>query len=383
MNEKGLAKVLIVDDLSTNVELLQVYLEEEGYNILTASNGKEAWEITQRELPDIILLDVMMPVMDGYEACRLIKSNTITENIPVVMVTSLNEVSSRIAGIEAGADDFLSKPFNIYELLARVRSLIRIKKYNSQILDQNRVFEKELEIAKKVQEAILPANNEVIFKGLTLHYRYIPSQKLGGDYFNVIQLADNKIGIFLSDVMGHGVAASLITMVLKTLFDNHVHRIDSPSDFLFTLNNELQKIFGEILIYATAIYIIVDQKNRKLYYANGAHPPALLYNNTKSDIMQLQCQGTILGIFKDTKYKTIEMSYEPNDQIFLYTDGLTDVENIQEEPFGDERLLKIVGENKELAPKELIETLLENLYQFASDESFEDDINILCVRLDD
>ncbi|HEO65638.1 MAG TPA: serine/threonine-protein phosphatase, partial [Spirochaetes bacterium] len=226
-------------------------------------------------------------------------------------------------------------------------------------------------------------DNEVTFKGLTIQYRYIPSQKLGGDYFNVIQLADNKIGIFLSDVMGHGVAASLITMVLKTLFDNHVHRIDSPSDFLFTLNNELQKIFGEILIYATAIYIIVDQKNRKLYYANGAHPPALLYNNTKSDIMQLQCQGTILGIFKDTKYKTIEMSYEPNDQIFLYTDGLTDVENIQEEPFGDERLLKIVGENKELAPKELIETLLENLYQFASDESFEDDINILCVRLDD
>ncbi len=382
MSEKGLAKVLIVDDLSTNVELLQVYLEEEGYSILTASNGKEAWKITQQELPDIILLDVMMPVMDGYEACRLIKSNPSTENIPVVMVTSLNEVSSRIAGIEAGADDFLSKPFNIYELLARVRSLIRIKKYNSQILDQNRVFEKELEIAKKVQEAILPADNEVIFKGLTLHYRYIPSQKLGGDYFNVIQLADNKIGIFLSDVMGHGVAASLITMVLKTLFDNHVYRMDSPSDFLFTLNNELQKIFGEILIYATAIYIIVDQKNRKLYYANGAHPPALLYNNTNADIIQLQCPGTILGIFRDAKYETLEMSYEPNDQIFLYTDGLTDVENIQEEPFGDERLLKIVGENKELAPKELIETLLEKLYHFAHEDSFEDDINILCVRLD-
>ncbi|MDH4128743.1 MAG: response regulator, partial [Spirochaetota bacterium] len=200
MKEKNAPKVLIVDDLATNIDLLQAYLEEEGYNILKASNGKQGWELALKELPDIILLDVMMPIMDGYEACKLIKNNKLTNNIPVVMVTSLNEVSSRIAGIEAGADDFLSKPFNIYELLARVKSLLRIRQYNSQILDQNRIFQKELEIAKRVQEAIIPENNPDL-EGLILHYQYIPCQTLGGDYFNYIELSEGRVAIFLSDVM--------------------------------------------------------------------------------------------------------------------------------------------------------------------------------------
>lgn len=381
MKEKKLAKVLIVDDLATNVDLIKAYLEEEGYAILTASNGKEAWEIAQKELPDIILLDVMMPIMDGYEACRLIKGNKSTENIPVVIITSLSETSSRIEGLEAGADDFLSKPFNIYELLARVKSLVRIKKYYTQILDQNRVFQEELEIAKKVQEAILPSNNFKI-EGLSLNYKYIPCKTVGGDYFNFVQLPDNQFGIFLSDVMGHGVAGSLITMVLKTFFDSLVRKVKKPSDFLFELNNELQTIFGDILIYATAIYLIIDLKNKKLLYSNGGHPSALLFNQKKSEIEELKCKGTILGIFKDATYETYERKLDMNDQVLLYTDGITDVEDSNDRMLGDERLHDIVKQNKALDPKKLIEILLKEVYKYAKEEHFEDDINLICFRLD-
>jgi len=382
MKDKA-AKVLIVDDLATNVELLQVYLEEEGYNIITASNGKEAWETTQKEIPDIILLDVMMPIMDGYEACKLIKSNKQTENIPVVMVTSLNEVSSRIAGIEAGADDFLSKPFNIYELLARVKSLVRIREYYSQILDQNRVFEKELEIAKKVQTAILPDASDFSMEGLSFHFQYIPSQKIGGDYFNFVKLPDNKVGIFLSDVMGHGVAASLITMVLKALFDSHAPKHNDPSEFLYQLNNELHRVFGEILIYATAIYMIIDLNSKTLRYANGAHPPALLFNKEMRDITELTSKGTVLGIFKDTEYQTYETQLKAHDQILLYTDGITEAENEGGESFGDMHFFDVIKESKALGPRDIIGTLLKKVYQFSGSQSFEDDINIICLRLED
>ncbi len=382
LDDKNKSKVLIVDDLPTNIELLQVYLEEEGYQIYTASNGKEAIKVAEKENPDIILLDVMMPIMDGYEACRIIKRTSATENIPVVMVTSLNESSSRIAGIEAGADDFLSKPFNIYELLARVKSLIRIKKYYSQILDQNRVFEKELEIAKKVQEAILPDENDFNIDKLSFHYQYIPCYRISGDYFNFVKLSNNRIGIFLSDVMGHGVASSLITMVLKTLFDKHVYNVNQPGEFLFLLNNELQKIFGEILIYATAIYIIIDVENKKIYYANGAHPPALLFSKEINNIEELYSKGTILGVFKDSEYETLEHDFNPNHQILLYTDGITDVENKDGKNFGDLEFFDIVSSNKNLGPREMIGILLKKLYQFSPDESFEDDINLLCIRFD-
>lgn len=375
------AKVLIVDDLATNIELLQVYLEEEGYNILTATNGKEAWETTKKELPDIILLDVMMPIMDGYEACRLIKNDPQTESIPVVMVTSLNEVSSRIAGIEAGADDFLSKPFNIYELLARVRSLIRIKQFNFQILDQNRVFEKELAIAKKVQEAILPDESDIQYDGLSLSFNYNPSLKLGGDYFNVVRFPDNRIGIFMADVMGHGIAASLITMVLKTLFDTHSNNFKSPNDFLFKLNNELEKIFGDILIYATAIYIIVDVKERKMIYSNAAHPSAFLFKPSGDSLEELQCKGTVLGIFKDAEYELIERALEPEEKVFIFTDGLTDLENPQNEGFGEDRLKEFINKNRDQDTKIFVKNLVEVINNFAEGQNFEDDVNIICFNL--
>ncbi len=381
MKEKNSPKVLIVDDLQTNVELLQAYLEEEGYTILTASNGKMAIEIAQEELPDIILLDVIMPVMDGYEACHLIKENKATKNIPVVMVTSLNEVSSRIAGIEAGADDFLSKPFNIYELLARVKSLIRIKQYNYRIIEQNRIFQKELEIAEKVQKAILP-DKSLKLNGITLHYEYIPCQSLGGDYVNFIELADNRVGIFLADVMGHGVAASLITMVLKTLFDNLAYQMKTPSDFLFALNNGLHAIFGEILIYATAIYVIIDLKNKRFYAANGGHPAGLLFNPNKPELEELHSKGTILGIFKDTQYTDYIKEIEPNDQFLLYTDGLTDVQDEADNEFGEAKLYDIVSRYKNLAPKPFIESILNEIYQFANVETFTDDINMISFKLD-
>ena len=191
MNKPPNARILVVDDEPQNIRLLQIRLQADGYTVLAANSGQEALELMQAEAPDLILLDIMMPGMNGFEVCQQIRAGETTQFIPVVMVTALSEKEDRIRAIEAGADDFISKPFDSHEVLARVRSLVRIKKYHDALEEANRELrlhnerlDKELQMASEIQDSLMPQGITDLL-GFRIVSHYTPAVVVGGDFFDL------------------------------------------------------------------------------------------------------------------------------------------------------------------------------------------------------
>jgi diguanylate cyclase (GGDEF)-like protein len=222
-NHKG-AKILIVDDIAANIQLQRAYLTVLGYDTIVARNGEEALEKVYQEKPDLILLDVMMPKLNGFETCRRLKDNNETRYIPIIMVTALNEIEDKMRGIEAGADDFISKPFNKLELLARVKSLLRIKHLHNEL-------QQKIEELEKAQERL---RELAITDGLTelYNYRYFQehlTQELQrserhGSNVSVIMLDIDFFKIY-NDTHGH-LAGDKVLKDIAYLLKNNIRRID-------------------------------------------------------------------------------------------------------------------------------------------------------------
>ena len=179
-------KILVVDDEPRNVKILQIQLQARGYDVLTAGDGAEALQIIANELPDLILLDINMPKVDGFEVVERVRANKKTEFIPIVMITALRDTQeNRIKAVEAGADDFIEKPFNSFEVLARIKSLLRIKHYHDTLEKHNARLETELQMARSVQEIIIPQNGTQDLAGFHIASYCYPALAVGGDFFDI------------------------------------------------------------------------------------------------------------------------------------------------------------------------------------------------------
>ena len=199
------AKILVVDDEPRNVKILQIQLQARGYTVLTASDGAEALQIISEDIPDLILLDINMPKVDGFEVVTRVRADKKTEFIPIIMITALRDThENRIKAVEAGADDFIEKPFNSFEVLARIKSLLRIKLYHDTLEQHNTRLETELQMARSVQEIIIPPNGVQELAGFQIASYSCPALAVGGDFFDVWEIDENRVGVLISDVMGHG-----------------------------------------------------------------------------------------------------------------------------------------------------------------------------------
>ncbi|MCW2278508.1 PP2C family protein-serine/threonine phosphatase [Heliophilum fasciatum] len=382
------AVILVVDDVVTNVELMKLQLSRAGYQILTASNGEEALEIIRRSLPDLILLDVMMPGMNGFEVCAALKDDPHTQLIPVVLVTALHEVEDRIKGIEAGADDFISKPFNRVELLTRVRSLLRIRKLYRQlersyqeIEAKNAILTEELKMARHVQQHLLPAKYPALSK-LTFSVVYRPTIEIGGDFYDFLNVSDQEVGLFLSDVSGHGVSAAMLTMVISTIMRAVAQKVQEPGAVLKQINEQFSTMVeGELTgTFVTAFSVLINQATGEVKYGNAGHPTPILIRGDGRTVERLDTDGFPLGLFDYSNYEQKVVQMEPGDKLVLYTDGIYDVMNKQRRILGMNKFMDIVWELRQLDAHSLSDEIMRRIHDFAGGAAQPDDICLMVVE---
>jgi len=380
---KRKAKILVVDDEQRNVRLLSVILRAEGYEILQGYSGEEALEKAQKESPDLILLDIMMPSIDGYDVCKRLREIEQTKAIPIVMITALRELNDKIKALDVGADDFISKPFDRFEVLARVRSSLRVKRLYDKLEKQNQILESELVMAREVQQALLPKDiNAKMPPNLEFCCKYIPALAVGGDFFDIAKISPNVIGVFIADVMGHGAQPALITVLIKTLLSELFHEVQTPAELLSELNRRYNALVRQTGIFTSAFYLTVDVSKRKVIFSNAGHPPALLIHREKFQLSQLVREsGLALGLAGDYNYQNHESKLERGDTILLYTDGLSDITNQNGKVFGLENLKSVVTDNLKLQNATLIQTILSAIDKFTGNAPNSDDITVLAIGL--
>ena len=382
-------KILAVDDEIDILQLVEMTLTSDGFEVITASNGIEALEQVKVHMPDLILLDLMMPEMDGFEVIEHLKQTPEMRNIPVIMLTARAQTHERIEGLSAGADDYITKPFELEELKLRIESILahtRKTKYINPLVgalgdwfteDGVEQFAEHLRAASAIQQHLLP-QSEPELAGFDISGLLESSMLISGDFYDFVPLEDDRLGIVIADVRGKGIPAALLMVMIRTSLRLVCREDMSPSSVLKRVN-DLLVIDTAPDFFVTMVYGIVDPNSMTFTYSNAGHCYPMLLRGEK--IEELQTGGMILGCFGFAEFETETIELESGNKILFYTDGLTEAEfEADGECYGEERLKRVFKENNNLPADELCRKIREDLSSFCGTGQQKDDITIVAIK---
>jgi sigma-B regulation protein RsbU (phosphoserine phosphatase) len=380
-------RLLLVEDSSTMRRMLAMYLKEEGYEVQTANDGNDGLEKVREEpWPELILTDYEMPDLDGAGLCRAIKADKELRSIPVLMLTTLGETHNKIAGLEAGADDYIQKPKSpedFKEMFARIRAHLRIADLRLELADRNRLLESahkkltfELDLARKVQFALMPRPPKP--RGvLELAVRYTPANQLGGDVYDFYRLENNRLGILVADVSGHGVNSAMLSGMVKALAAPLSIAVLEPGEMLAGLDVATEQYFPEGY-FCTGFYLIADEETGLVRYAGVGHPPAIVVG--PGGPRTLPSNPGMLGIGMVDGTAGDADRLEPGESLIIYTDGLTDAMDPSDVLFGEDRLKTLLQSHHGADPTEILNRVDDALNKHTSPGRPADDINIIVLQ---
>ncbi len=386
-------KILIVDDEPFNVDYLEQELEDLGYDSINASNGQEALNLISAESPDMVLLDIMMPVMDGFEVLEKMKANENWRHIPVVVISAMSDMDSVTKGIEMGADDYLPKPFDPILLLARLKACLEKKRLYDLEQKYLKGLERELEIGREIQADFLPG--EILQPaGWEIAAFFQAAREVAGDFYDVFQISEKKIGLILGDVVDKGVGAALYMALFRSLLRAAFNPALSPNSFrdhnssendhvallnkAVMLTNEYICRIHHSAAYATLFFGLLNLHSGELDYIDAGHELPLILNKGKVRLT-LQPSGPGLGIFEEAVFEVKSVQLHKGDILLVYSDGVTDVQNGRGEIFGEENFSRLL-KYKTLTTESLLDHIDSSLRDFMGETPQYDDITLLAVR---
>ena len=317
--------ILIVDDTATNLDIVRSVLAAEGFRTLTAGDGRTARHLSRTRQPDLILLDVLMPGESGFETCAQLKSDPATADIPIIFLSSLDDVKSKVAGLKIGGVDYIAKPVHGEEVLARVRVHLRIRENNRALVAQQR---ERLDQLRNAQQAILVRPEDCPEAQFAVYYK--PLEEAGGDFYDVVPLGAGIFAYFVADISGHGVSAAFLTAAVKALLRQYAGPMFSPEDTMHGVDSVMGQMLGEEQ-YLTACYARLNLQTHRLTVVSAGHPPLILLGHSgEPQIVELDSDP--LGMFGAAILHRRDLRVSSGDRFFMYSDGL-----IESSPGGGRR----------------------------------------------
>ncbi|MEJ9114937.1 fused response regulator/phosphatase [Bacillus paramobilis] len=344
--------ILIVDDNPVNIFVIEKILKQAGYQDLVSLNSaQELFEYihfgkdsSRHNEIDLILLDIMMPEIDGLEVCRRLQKEEKFKDIPIIFVTALEDANKLAEALDIGAMDYITKPINKVELLARMRVALRLKSELNWHKEQEENLRNELDLATQVQRNLL--SSPLREDHIKIEASYLPSFKLAGDMYYWYKIDENRYGIILLDVMGHGISASLVCMFISSVLRETIKSLIDPELVIKDLNKYMTLLHNEnddIPYYFTAIYLVVDTEKGTIEYVNAGHPSGYVLVD-EANVVELNHGSCAVGFFDEIKVKKTVIPFEKNAQIVLFTDGV--LEAIAHDEFEAEEKLRAFTERK-------------------------------------
>lgn len=378
-------KILIIEDEAINQLILKQSLEKQGYKVAISSDGKAGLAKAKIFEPALIICDWMMPQMSGLEVCQAIKADPKLTNIFFILLTARTELQDRIDGLDSGADDFLNKPIQPSELLARVRAGLRIYQSAQNLrtvtealqAQQQRLCE-ELSQAANYVTSLLPKS---LSGKVEIASQFLPSEQLGGDCFDFYWLDENHLVLYVLDVSGHGLGAALPSVSMQQVMRSQSlpnTNFYDPTSVMKGLN-QIFRMSTQNPRFFTLWYGVYNQSQQTLTYASAGHPPAILITPS-GEIQSIGQSGQLpIGMFKDSTYQSNQCKIETGSILYSFSDGLYEIQSKEGATWTYEGLSEMIRQLHQSGSVALAD-VIETIHRIQQIESFEDDCSIIQIR---
>jgi phosphoserine phosphatase RsbU/P len=395
-------RVLLIEDNPGDARLIEMMLAEadgDSFELRHADRLEHGLQELGSGSIDIVLSDLSVPDSHGLETFQRLHARA--PHVPIIVLSGLNDTTVALNAVHQGAQDYLIKGEVDGQLLARAmryaierkRMSEQLHRYAAELREKNAQLESDFNMAREIQQIFLP-NQYPTFphsvspedSALKFSQRYIPAAAVGGDFFDILAITDSTAGVFICDVMGHGMRAALITAIMRGLIEELMPVAADAGRFLTEINRSLRAILRRTRepFLATAFYAIADSEAGELRFANAGHPSPFRLQRGANEVQPLKVydprHGPALGLFEKTDYPTCRCPFAPNDLVFLFTDGIYEVTNAESEEYGQERLLQAVRKRIQMPAEELFGDLLVEAQKFSGRSDFEDDVCLVGVE---
>jgi sigma-B regulation protein RsbU (phosphoserine phosphatase) len=380
-------RLLVVDDVEMNRDLLSRRLKQQGHEVATAENGRQALEMIRADAFDLVLLDIMMPEMDGYQVLAEMMGDPVLKHVPVIMISAVTEMDSVVKCIEMGATDYLPKPFNPVLLKARVGATLEKKRLRDKEQLWAKSLERELEIGREIQKSFLPEELPRV-SGWEIAARFTPARQVAGDFYDAFALPGRGgIGLVVADVCDKGVGAALFMALFRSLLratatgdSSSAPESDTAAELLRTVrltNDYIARTHGRSCMFATLFFAALDPATGSLLYVNGGHEAPILFgaDGVRS---RLSPTGPAVGMMPEASFEVGEAHVGSGEGLLAFTDGVTDASGVSGR-YGEERLLALLA-GPVASARSLLDSVESSVLAHAAGADQADDITLLAVR---